>query len=122
MEQSCRLGGGAFPTLVAIIVAAPAGLIIWIMANVSIGDMSILAHCSGILDPFANLPGLDGVILLVFILGFPANELVVPIMIMAYMSSGTIVELDSLTELKVLLTNNGWTWVTAVSTMLCRRV
>jgi len=102
----------------AVTVAAPAGLIIWVMANVSIGNKSILAHSSGILNPFANLLGLDGVILLAFILGFPANEIVVPIMIMAYMSSGTIVELDSLKELKILLTDNGWTWVTAVSTML----
>lgn len=102
----------------AIAVAAPAGLIIWLMANISVGGSSVLAHCSGFLDPFANLLGMDGVILLAFILGFPANEIVIPIMIMAYMSTGTLLELDSLVELKQLFVSNGWTWVTAVSTML----
>lgn len=102
----------------AIIVAAPAGLVIWVMANVSIGNVTILAHCSNFLDPFANLMGLDGVILLAFILGLPANEIVVPLIIMGYMSTGNIVELESLTALKELFVNNGWTIVTAISTML----
>jgi len=102
----------------AMIVAAPAGLVIWIFANITIGDMSILNHCSSFLDPFARLLGLDGVILLAFILGFPANEIVFPIIIMAYMSTGSILELESLAELQLLLVHNGWTWVTAVSTML----
>lgn len=102
----------------AMAVAAPAGLLIWIMANISINDMSLLAHCSGFLDPFAQLLGMDGVILLAFILGFPANEIVFPIIIMAYLSSGTIMEFDNLTQLKALLVDNGWTWVTAISTML----
>lgn len=102
----------------AIVVAAPAGLLIWVLANVSVGNATLLAHCSSFLDPFANLFGMDGVILLAFILGFPANEIVIPIMIMAYMSTGSILELDSLLELKALLVANGWTWVTAVSTML----
>ena len=102
----------------AVSVAAPAGLVIWVMANITVGDMSILAHCSGFLDPFAKLLGMDGVILLAFILGFPANEIVVPIIIMAYMSTNTILEMDSLPELKELFVANGWTWVTAVSTML----
>jgi len=77
-----------------------------------------LDHCASFLDPFASLLGLDGVILLAFILGFPANEIVFPIIIMAYMSTGSILELGSLAELQSLLTANGWTWVTAVSTML----
>lgn len=102
----------------AVIVAAPAGMLIWAMANIEFGGMSLLAQCSGFLDPFAQLLGLDGVILLAFILGFPANEIVVPIIIMAYLSSGTILEMDSLVQLKTLLVDNGWTWVTAVSTML----
>ena len=68
----------------AIAVAAPAGLIIWVMANVSVGGASLLSHCAGFLDPFARLLGMDGIILMAFILGFPANEIVVPIMIMAY--------------------------------------
>jgi ferrous iron transport protein B len=102
----------------AVIVAAPAGLVIWLLANITAGDMSLLHHCSTFFDPFAKLLGLDGVILLAFILGFPANEIVFPIIIMAYMSTGSILELDSLAELQALLTANGWTWVTAVSTML----
>jgi ferrous iron transport protein B len=102
----------------AVSVAAPAGLIIWLMANITIGDMSLLAHCADFLDPFAHLFGLDGVILLAFILGFPANEIVVPIIIMAYMATGSIMELSSLSELKTLLVDNGWTWLTAVCTML----
>ncbi len=102
----------------AIAVAAPAGLVIWIMANITIGDFSILWHCANILDPFASIIGLDGYILMAFILGFPANEIVIPIIIMSYMSTGSMVELNSLTELKDLLVNNGWTWVTAICVML----
>ena len=102
----------------AVVIAAPAGMVIWGMANITIGDATLLAHCSGFLDPFARLLGMDGVILFAFILGLPANEIVVPIMIMSYMASGSIMELDSLTALKQLLVDNGWTWITAVSTML----
>lgn len=102
----------------AVTVAAPAGLLIWIFANVSINGITILTHCSSFLDPFAQLLGLDGIILLAFILGLPANEIVMPIIIMAYMSSGSIIDLSNLTSLKQLLTANNWTFITAVSTML----
>ncbi len=102
----------------AIVVAAPAGLVIWLMANISINNISVLNHCASFLNPFAQLMGLDGVILLAFILGFPANEIVIPIIIMAYMSQGSLLELDSLTQLKELFVSHGWTWITAVSTML----
>ncbi len=102
----------------AVAVAAPAGLIIWLMANITIGDCSILKHCSEFLDPFAKLIGLDGVILIAFILGFPANEIVIPIIIMAYMSQGTITQTDDLLSIKQLLVDNGWTWVTAVNVMI----
>lgn len=102
----------------AISVAIPAGFLIWIMANVSIDGLSLLTHISTFLDPFARLIGLDGVILLAFLLGFPANEIVVPIMIMAYMSSSYMMDMDNLFALKELLVANGWTWVTAVCTML----
>lgn len=98
--------------------AAPAGLIIWLMANVTVGDVSILNCCASFLDPFARLMGLDGVILIAFILGFPANEIVIPIIIMAYMSRGSIMELGSISQMKDLFIANGWTWITAVSTML----
>lgn len=102
----------------AIAVAAPAGLIIWLMANITVGDATLLAHCSGFLDPFGRLLGMDGVILLAFILGFPANEIVVPIIIMAYMAEGSLLDIGDLSVLRELLVSNGWTWVTAVSTML----
>ena len=102
----------------AIVVAAPAGLLIWIMANVQVGGITLLAHCSGFLDPFAHMLGMDGVILMAFILGLPANEIVIPIIIMAYMAQGSILDFESLTQLKELLVNNGWTWITAVSTIL----
>ncbi len=102
----------------AVIIAAPAGLVIWLMANIHAGDLSLLSHCAGFLDPFARLMGLDGYILMAFILGFPANEIVIPIIIMSYMSSGSMMELDSLDQLRELLVSNGWTWLTAVCTML----
>jgi ferrous iron transport protein B len=102
----------------AVVVAAPAGLVIWLMANIKYGGASVLWYCANFLNPFAHLLGLDGVILLAFILGFPANEIVVPIIIMAYMATGNILDLGNLNELKSLLTNNGWTWLTAVCTML----
>ncbi|GMQ64290.1 ferrous iron transport protein B [Vallitalea maricola] len=102
----------------AIIVAAPAGVIIWILQNITVGDISILSHCANFLEPFANMIGLDGYILMAFILGFPANEIVIPILIMSYMSTGAMLELDSLSDLKDLLVNNGWTMLTAICTML----
>ncbi len=102
----------------AVMVALPAGLIIWILANIHAGDASLLAHCAAFFDPFARLIGLDGIILMAFILGFPANEIVVPIIIMSYMATGSMLELDSLDKLRVLLVENGWTWLTAICTML----
>ncbi len=102
----------------AVSVAAPAGLILWILSNVTIGDISLLAHCATFLDPFAQLLGLDGIILLAFILGFPANEIVIPIIIMGYLSTGSLMELGSLSALKALLVSHGWTWATAISVML----
>ena len=102
----------------AIAVAAPAGVVIWLMANISVGGETILALCTDFLDPFASLFGLDGTILMAFILGFPANEIVLPIIIMSYMAGGTLIELDQLSELHTLLVNNGWTIITAICTML----
>lgn len=102
----------------AVSVAAPAGLVIWLMANVSLNGQSLLAICSGFLDPFARFLGMDGVILLAFILGFPANEIVVPILLMAYMSAGSLMEYESLDALRTILVQNGWNWITAVCVML----
>ena len=102
----------------AVMVAAPAGLVIWTLANIHTGGLSLLAHCAGFLDPFAKLLGLDGYILMAFILGFPANEIVVPIIIMSYMATGSILDLDSPAQLRDLLVAHGWTWLTAICVML----
>ena len=102
----------------AAAVAAPAGLLIWVMANVTIGNATLLACCAQFLDPFARLLGMDGVILLAFVLGFPANEIVFPIILMAYTATGSLMPLPSLSALKTLLVQNGWTWLTAVCTLL----
>ena len=80
----------------------------------NINDISILKYCTDFLNPFAQLIGLDGVILMAFILGFPANEIVVPIVIMGYMATGNLTDFDSLVQLKTLLVDNGWTIQTAI--------
>ncbi len=102
----------------AVCAAIPAGFIIWLLANVTVSDVSLLKHISSFLDPFGKLLGLDGVILMAFILGFPANEIVVPIMLMAYMSGGEIGELPALDTLKDILISNGWTYVTAINAVI----
>lgn len=102
----------------AVMVAAPAGLIIWILANIHVGGASILSICANFLDPFARLFGMDGVILMAFILGFPANEIVVPIMIMGYMSLGSLTDIQNTEVLRELFVNNGWTLLTAVCVMI----
>lgn len=102
----------------AVAVAAPAGLILWLFANLNVGGMSILARCTAFLDPFARLFGLDGVLLMAFILGIPANEIVLPIALMGYMAAGSLADLPALDEMRALLIRNGWTWLTAVCTVL----
>lgn len=102
----------------AVLIAAPAGLVIWIFANITIGNTSILNYCTNFFDPFGRLIGLDGVILMAFILGFPANEIVIPIMLMAYLSSGSILELESITKFHRVLLENGWTPITAICFLL----
>ena len=102
----------------AILVAAPAGLLIWLISNIKINDFSILSYCTNFLNPFAKFFGLDGVILMAFILGFPANEIVIPIIIMTYLCTGTLTDISSLDSLKDLLITNGWTYITAICTMI----
>ena len=102
----------------AVMVAAPAGALIWLLANFTVNEVSILNYCAGFFDPFARLFGLDGHILLAFILGLPANEIVIPILIMSYLATGSIQEFDSLEALRDLFIQNGWTWLTAVCMML----
>lgn len=98
--------------------AAPAGLLIWIFANTSVGGETVLSHFAAFLDVPARFLGMDGTILMAFILGFPANEIVIPIIMMSYMSSGMLVEMGSTEILRNLLTSNGWTWVTALCTII----
>ena len=102
----------------AIEVAAPAGIIIWVFANITVGGSSLLAICANFLQPFAYQLGLDGYILMAFILGFPANEIVMPIIIMSYLKTSRIVEMSNLQELRNLLIDNGWTLLTAVNLMI----
>lgn len=102
----------------AAAVAAPAGLIIWLCANIKISNTALIEYAANFLDPFGRLIGMDGIILIAFILGFPANEIVIPLAIMAYASHGSLNDFSNLAVLKQILTDNGWTNATAVCTML----
>lgn len=102
----------------AVISAIPAGALIWCLANINVGGSSLLLLLSSFLDPFAKLLGLDGVILLAFILALPANEIVIPIIIMCYLSRSSLTDYSSLTELRSLFIHHGWTVKTAICTVL----
>ncbi|MBQ2698148.1 MAG: ferrous iron transporter B, partial [Clostridia bacterium] len=97
----------------AAAVAAPAGLVLWLMANITVGEASLLAHTAAALDPIGRLLGLDGVILAAFLLGLPANEIVLPIALMAYTAGGSLGEIAELSALRPLLVANGWDGGTA---------
>ena len=99
----------------AVSVAIPAGVLIWIVANIEIQGIPILTYLVNFLDPVGLLLGLDGVILLALILGFPANEIVIPIMLMCYLNTSTLIDMDNLNVLKDILVSNGWTIKTALS-------
>lgn len=102
----------------SIMVAIPAGAIIWCLANITISGTNILTHVSNFLNPFATFMGLDGVILLAFLLGFPANEIVIPIILMCYLQNNSLVELENLYQIKNILVSNGWTLTTAICTII----
>ena len=102
----------------AAAVAAPAGMIIWIMANSFSGDISIIQRMAELLDPVGRFMGMDGVILTAFILGIPANEIVMPIAMMIYMSMGTLGETGDLNYFADILCSNGWTEITAINVMI----
>lgn len=102
----------------AVMTAAPAGLVIWLLANLKIGEISLLEGCAVLLEPVGKVMGLDGMILLAFLLGLPANEIVLPIILMGYLSQGNLTEIGSLGEVRQILVQNGWTWTTAVSMLL----
>ena len=102
----------------AVSVAAPAGLVIWLFANIGFQDMSLLDIIANFLTPLANLIGLDGYILSAFILGIPANEIVLPIILMCYMGNGSLVNLEDTYQIGQILINNGWTMLTAINVMI----
>lgn len=116
----------------AVLVAAPAGLLIWVMANLTITNSglhfghpvgasdakTLLTWCAGFLEPLGNLMGLDGIILMAFILGFPANEIVLPIILMAYLQTGHLTDMEDTGVLFGLLHAHGWT----MKTYLCMAV
>ncbi len=102
----------------AVSIAAPAGLVIWLFANITIGDLSLLTYVANFLDPFANLMGLDGYILTAFILGLPANEIVLPLILMSYMQKGVLINLEDPNLVGQILIQNGWTLLTAINVML----
>jgi ferrous iron transport protein B len=107
-----------FVLMRAVVVAAPAGAVTWILANIYIGDLSLIGYLAAWFEGFGRLIGLDGFIILAFILGLPANEIVVPILIMSYLSQGAMLELDSIDALRQLLVDHGWTWLTALNMIL----
>jgi len=103
----------------AMLTAAPAGAVIWILANIFVGGVSLAQHTANFLDPLGIAVGLDGVILLAYIIAIPANEIVVPTMLMVYLGTGMMTELESFSELRELLVvKHGWTMLTAVNLML----
>jgi ferrous iron transport protein B len=102
----------------AVVVAVPAGAITYVLSNIMVENLSILSHAANFLAPFASVIGLDGFILIAFILGFPANEIVLPILLMAYMSKGSMIQFESIDKLREILINNGWTYLTLINTML----
>ena len=102
----------------AIVWAAPAGAVTWILANTPLASETMLSIAAGHLDKFARCLGLDGVILLAFFLGLPANEIVLPIVVMGYLAEGALLWPGSLSELQQLLVAHGWTAKTAILVML----
>lgn len=102
----------------AVVVAIPAGVVIWLSANISIGGSAIINILSNFLNPVGVILGLDGIILLSFILGFPANEIVIPIMMMGYLSNSHLVDISSINTMKSILLSNGWTIKTALCTLV----
>ena len=102
----------------AAAVAAPAGLVIWLLANIAVPGGTLLSICVRFLDPAGRFLGLDGAILMAFLLALPANELVLPLTMLAYTSGGALLQAESTQALGALLRANGWTWLTALNAIL----
>ena len=102
----------------AAAVAAPAGMVLWLMGNIPAGSGSLLTFCATLLQPVGAWLGLDGVILLAFLLGLPANEIVLPIALMAYLCQGSLTQIGELSQVRAVLLANGWGWQRAVCMLL----
>lgn len=98
----------------AVCVAAPAGLIIWILANIQTNGVSLLNHFANFLNPLGEFLGMDGTMMVAFLLGFPANEIVLPIALMTYLCSNGLVDFSSAESIRMILVDNGWTVTTAI--------
>ena len=99
-------------------IAAPAGIVIWLLANINIQDISLLEYVANFFEPFARLIGLDGYIVTAFILGIPANEIVLPIILMCYLKSNALVDIEDSVQIGNILIQNGWTLLTAINVMI----
>ena len=102
----------------AISSAIPAGIVIWIMANIQIDGTSMISYIAYFFDPIAKIMGLDGYILTAFIFGIPANEIVLPILLMMYMKSGCLIDISDSFRIGEILIENGWTMLTAINVMI----
>ena len=102
----------------AITSSIPASIIIFLMANININGITLLSFVANLLDPLGRAIGLDGIILLAFILGFPANEIVLPIILMGYLSSKNLTGVPDISLIRQILIDNGWTINTAVCTAI----
>ena len=102
----------------AVVAAAPAGLVIWLFANIGINGESLLNIIANFLQPFAQLMGFDGYILTAFILGIPANEIVLPIILMCYLGGNSLVSLEDTVSMGQILVSHGWTFLTALNVMI----
>lgn len=102
----------------AISVAAPAGLVIWLFTNIGINGESLLSIVANFLNPFAKILGLDGYILTAFIFGIPANEIVLPIILMCYLGGNSLVNMEDSFAIGQILIQNGWNILTAINVMI----
>ncbi|WP_413231368.1 nucleoside recognition domain-containing protein [Mesobacillus sp. S13] len=102
----------------AVKVAAPAGILTWVLANIDINGISVLLHVVQFLDPLGQMLGLDGYILMAFIIGLPANEIVLPVLLMGYLSTGELVDAGGIENIKQIFLEHNWTWLTALNMML----
>ena len=102
----------------ALAVAAPAGIVIWLMSNIFIGDINLLTYVANFLNPLGQLMGLDGYILTAFILGLPANEIVLPLILMSYLANGELINIEDISSIGQILIQHNWTIITAINVMI----